>query len=50
MKVCVTPTDLSEHYQSEHTGTGGRQELRDLPAVSVGLVYFLKNSFGDGLF
>jgi len=41
MKVCVTPTDLSEHYQNEHTGTEGRQELRDLPAVTVGLVYFV---------
>uniref|UniRef100_A0A8C0EDJ9 C2H2-type domain-containing protein n=1 Tax=Bubo bubo TaxID=30461 RepID=A0A8C0EDJ9_BUBBB len=26
MKVYVTPTDLSEHYQNEHTGTEGRQE------------------------
>ncbi|XP_057242676.1 early endosome antigen 1 [Malurus melanocephalus] len=34
MKVCVAPTDLSEHYQSEHTGMEGRRELRDLSAIS----------------
>lgn len=41
MKVCVTSTDLCEHYENEHMGTEGRQELRDLPAVTVGLVYFV---------
>lgn len=41
MKVCVTSADLSEHYQNEHTGTEGREELRDVPAVTVGLVYFV---------
>lgn len=50
MKVCVTPTDLSEHYQSEHAGTEGRQELRDLPAISVGLVYIVYIALVMGCF
>lgn len=50
MKVCVTPTDLCEHYQHEHTGTEGRQELRDLPAVTVGLVYFVSIALVMGCF
>uniref|UniRef100_A0A663MK64 C2H2-type domain-containing protein n=1 Tax=Athene cunicularia TaxID=194338 RepID=A0A663MK64_ATHCN len=49
MKVYVTPTDLSEHYQNEHTGTEGRQELRDLPAVTVGVIYFVSIALVMGL-
>uniref|UniRef100_A0A8C6ZWP7 C2H2-type domain-containing protein n=1 Tax=Nothoprocta perdicaria TaxID=30464 RepID=A0A8C6ZWP7_NOTPE len=26
MKVCVTPTDLCEHYQNEHSGTERRRQ------------------------
>lgn len=39
MKMCVTATDLSEHYQ-EHVGIETRRlELRELPTATVGLVY-----------
>uniref|UniRef100_A0A8C3IWR3 C2H2-type domain-containing protein n=1 Tax=Chrysemys picta bellii TaxID=8478 RepID=A0A8C3IWR3_CHRPI len=42
MKMCVSATGLSEHYQNEHIGTETRrQEHHDLPAVTVGLVYFV---------
>uniref|UniRef100_A0A8B9FAX4 C2H2-type domain-containing protein n=1 Tax=Amazona collaria TaxID=241587 RepID=A0A8B9FAX4_9PSIT len=50
MKVCVTPTDLSEHYHKEHTGREGRQEPGDLPAVTVGLVCFVSIALVMGCF
>lgn len=40
MKMCITATDLSEHYENEHVGMETRRmELRERPAVTVGLVY-----------
>lgn len=49
MKMCVTATDLSEHYQNEHDGRETRRrEFRELPAVTVGFVY-LASVLGYGL-
>lgn len=40
MKMCITATDLSEHYQNEHVGTEARRlELHERPTVTVGLIY-----------
>lgn len=40
MKMCITATDLNEHYQNAHVGAKPRRlERRELPAVTVGLIY-----------